>query len=195
MPRRFSLFDSHLDLAHALWKQLLREGDTVVDATCGNGHDTLFLAELALSDTEGKLLAIDIQAEAVAASQARLKENLTPRQYERIEWLQGSHAAFPEDLKEVSLFVYNLGYLPGGDKSKTTMTNTTLTSIDNALSLLKAGGVVSITCYPGHDEGKKEEKELMIYSAHLSPDTWSVSFHQWKNRKNAPSLLLIQHKI
>jgi SAM-dependent methyltransferase len=192
LARRFPLFDSHLDLAHLYWQKLLNMGDIVVDATCGNGHDTLFLARLVLDDQKGELLAIDVQEEAIVASQQRLKEALSLEQYKRIRWLHGSHATFPSELKDVTLFVYNLGYLPGGDKNKTTQTDTTLKSIEKALELLKAGGAVSITCYPGHAEGDKEQKALLEYAQTLSPADWSVSFHQWNNRNHSPALLLIQ---
>lgn len=192
MTRRFKLFDSHLDFAHQLCRDLVSKGDTVIDATCGNGHDTLILAKLALDEEKGSLLAIDLQEEAIHHSQERLRTEISAALYNRIHWQQGSHAIFPTDFREVSLIVYNLGYLPGGDKSQTTQTETTLSSVQQALLLLKEGGAIIITCYPGHAEGEKEEKALLDYLKTLPPDQWSISHHQWINRKKSPSLIFLQ---
>ena len=74
----------------------------------------------------------------------------------------------------IRLVVYNLGYLPKGNKKLTTLTDSTLQSLENALALIQPGGVVSITCYPGHEEGAKEEAALLQKVAQLSPSSWNV---------------------
>jgi hypothetical protein len=87
--------------------------------------------------------------------------------------------------------VYNLGYLPGGDKQATTSSSTTLESLKAAAALIVAGGAISVTCYPGHPAGKVEEQAVLDYAASLPPAEWSCCHHRWTNRKEAPSLLLI----
>ena len=64
----FSLFSSHVELAHHYWERLLQIGDTVIDATCGNGRDTLELAKLVLAKDAGKVIAYDIQKAALEKS-------------------------------------------------------------------------------------------------------------------------------
>jgi SAM-dependent methyltransferase len=191
----FPLAASHLELAHDYWRRLLQPGDLAIDATAGNGQDTLFIAKLLVKNGNGlkkQLFAIDIQPKAIAASKKLLEENL-PTQMDLIEWITASHEVFPSQItpESVKLIVYNLGYLPGGDKSLTTMLGSTLESIKNALTLLTAGGALSITCYPGHPEGKKEEESLLEFAKTLNPRQWSVLFHRYMNREASPSLLLI----
>lgn len=183
MRNPFPIFQSHLDLAHAYWKQLVRPGDTVVDATCGNGHDSLVLAQLS-----ERLYAMDIQPSAIAATKERLSS------FPQVKILLQSHTAFPEELRpeSVTLLVYNLGYLPGGDKTLTTRSSTTLMSLIKALELIRPGGAISLTLYPGHLEGEEEERAILDWAAQLDPKQWSSCHHRWCNRKAAPSLLILQ---
>lgn len=194
MRKQFPLFQSHLDLAHDYWTQLLIPGDIVIDATCGNGHDTLKLAQLILPTEHGTLYACDIQALAIETTRHYLLTHLSPQQFNHIEFVQGCHSQFPSSIQpaSVKLIVYNLGYLPGGQKQLTTVVNTTLQSLSHAQTLLIPGGVISLTCYPGHPEGATEKEALLTYVSRLSPTEWSCCYHEWLNRRQAPGLLLIQ---
>lgn len=190
----YPLFQSHIELAHQYWEELILMGDIIIDATCGNGQDTLFLAKQNITDDAGILYAMDIQDQAIESSKGLLKESLPPELFDRVKFIKGCHSQFPSEIEagSVSLVVYNLGYLPGGDKGLTTLRDTTLLSIKNAFPLLKKGGAISITCYPGHAEGKVEEDALLQFTSGLDPREWSCTHHQWINRKKAPSLLLLQ---
>lgn len=194
MKNSFSLFQSHLDLAHFYWSQLIQIGDKVIDATCGNGYDTLKLSELALSFDQGEIYAFDIQKDAIVSAQHYLAQNLSSELNKRVHFQQRCHSTFPEALNPASikLIVYNLGYLPGGHKQQTTQTKTTLQSLQHAQTLLQVGGMISITCYPGHPAGAEEQTCLLDYTCNLSPKEWSCCHHVWLNRKQAPSLLLMQ---
>ncbi len=180
----FTFLNSPIHVAHHFWKLIVETTDHVIDATLGNGQDALFLAPLC---TRGKLTGIDVQEQAISSAQEILKE------YYHIEYVLGSHATFPNHLtpETIKLIVYNLGYLPRGDKTIVTQTSSTLESVQNALSLLTPGGMISITCYSGHEEGANEEKALLEFSRRLNPRQWSVSHQQWLNRHRCPSLLLI----
>jgi hypothetical protein len=199
MFSKFPLFQNHLDLAHQYWKAIIQPGDTVIDATCGNGHDTLELALLTLGDEmkPGRLLAFDCQQTAIDQAKTLLAEKLPEGQLSRIEFILGCHSVWPEDIAQGSVraIVYNLGYLPGGDKSLTTQTATTLESIKKALPLLMKGGMICVACYPGHAEGKIEEEAILELVKGLNAKSWSVCHHRWLNRQNAPSLLVIQAAI
>lgn len=188
MRSKFSLFQSHLDLAHHYWSNLVKPGDTVIDATCGNGYDTLRLATM-IGPT-GRVYAYDIQPAAIEMTGDLLtKEGLL----DRVELRGVSHISF-EGIALPRLIVYNLGYLPGSDKQIKTVTETTLLSIAHGLEILQPGGMISITAYPGHEEGALEEQALQIFFSSLSPTTWSCTFHKWLNRQQAPVLFLIQKK-
>lgn len=191
----FPLFKSHLDLAHQYWQRLVKRGDTVIDATCGNGHDTLFLAQLCLNENEGGLYAIDISPKAIALTKKNLEQHLSKSILERVILIEGCHSSFPTSLNptSVKLITYNLGYLPGGgDKTQTTKVGTTLESLRQALQLLEPGGALSITCYPGHAEGEIEENHVIKFAASLDSAVWNCVHHVRLNRNKAPSLLLIQ---
>ncbi|MCP5506570.1 MAG: class I SAM-dependent methyltransferase [Chlamydiales bacterium] len=179
-----------LQLGHSLWKDHLNEGNRAIDATCGNGHDTLFLSTLNLSH----LYVFDIQKEALLATQKRI-DHLCAVPSKTISYHLGCHSLFEGVDSPVDLIVYNLGYLPGGDKSLTTQVATTLQSVEKGLSLLTEGGLMSLTLYPGHPEGKREEEALLALTSSFSPKKFQVSHHRLLNRSSAPSLLLIKKII
>lgn len=171
-----------LTFAHEEWKKHLKPGDRAIDATCGNGHDALVLSKLNLSH----LYVFDIQEQALQAT----KNRLGPQK--NISYHLCCHALFSEVKAPIDLIVYNLGYLPGGDKSLTTQTTTTLKSLEKGLQLLSSGGLISITLYPGHPEGEREKKALLAHVTTFSPKKFQVSHHRVLNRSKAPSLLLIK---
>lgn len=189
---QFSLFQSPLDLAHGYWEKIVKRGDKVIDATCGNGHDALILAKLVGS--KGHLVAFDIQKQAIQTSRTYLSENIPIEDMPQVDFILGCHSHFPETISKesVRLVVYNLGYLPRTDKSVITKTETTLKSLEKAMELLMPGGVISITCYPGHEGGDKEEIAILELVKNLSQEKWSSCYHQWINRKKSPSLILLQ---
>jgi hypothetical protein len=174
---------NHLSFNHFIWKQHLKEGAIAVDATCGNGHDALFLAPLVT-----KLHALDIQEDAIKNTKALLKS------FCNVSYHLKCHSTFPLEIiaSQPSLIVYNLGYLPSGNKSITTKYSTTLQSIENALNIIHPNGLISITLYPGHEEGKKEEDGILDFVKKLDKKLWTVSHHSWINRRLAPNSILIQ---
>jgi len=192
MMKNFSIFRSHLDLAHLFWEKWVAPGYTVVDATCGNGQDTYFLATLLQG--VGRLFAYDIQQSALESTQRRL-QHLSDKERSIITLELKSHATF--DLDYAHLIVYNLGYLPGGDHSLTTLTTTTLESVQQALTLIVPGGAISITCYPGHAEGAAEKKALFSFLSTLDSDEWNISHHHplkrhFERNQDLPSLIFLQ---
>ena len=109
----------HIQIAHHAWTSVVKKGDIVVDATCGNGNDSLFLARLALDNNNGLLYCIDIQKDAINNTMTKLKESkeleCIDHNQQRINFICDSHETFPNELLDntVSLICYNLGYLPG----------------------------------------------------------------------------------
>jgi hypothetical protein len=196
MRPRFPLFSNPIDLAHQFWEQLLQKDDLVIDATCGNGKDSLAIALMLLHRGGGALLCLDLQKTAIDHTQKLLQEQAA-RFFPHVSFFQQSHETFPAMIQKgsVKLIVYNLGYLPGGDKEITTQTETTIKSISQAFPLLCPGGVLSITCYPGHAEGAKEQIKLEEALSSLDPKSWSFSGHYWRNRASSPNLFIIQKII
>lgn len=184
-----NLFTSNIvTLSHEIFRRIVKPGDTVVDATCGNGKDSLQLAKLL--DGRGRLVMYDIQQAAIDNTQALLRSHLIHDEQLTLEFKLQSHEYISE--KGVKLVHYNLGYLPKGDKAITTLTSSTLTSIKTALSLLSSKGCVSVVCYPGHQEGERETIALEHLAQTLSSQLWQVNSYTIMNRKSAPRLLLFQ---
>lgn len=141
-------------LAHAFVAQALAPGDLAVDATCGNGHDTIHLARCV--GESGVVVAIDVQAEALDETRRGLEsEGLGDG---RVRFIRGCHTTMGDHVEPgaAAVIMFNLGYLPGGDHGLVTRTGTTLLALDAAALALRPNGLLVVTCYPGHPEGADE---------------------------------------
>ena len=177
------------EFAHLLMRQTLQDGDWAVDATVGNGHDTVLLAELV--GRAGRVFGFDIQDTALEAARARLG----PRS--QVTLVKAGHeemtARLPEDAKgRLAAVMFNLGYLPGADKEVTTHTQTTLAALDQALGLLKPHGLITLVLYPGHAEGALETDAVRSYVENL-PQEFAVNrYARVNSARSAPELLAIE---
>ena len=176
-------------LAADILERAVLPGDTVVDATMGNGHDTLFLCQL-VGDA-GKVYAFDVQAQAVENTKKRLEEAGV---LSRAALFCLGHEHMAEKVKEpVSAAVFNLGWLPGGDHSVTTHWETTEKAIESALSLLKPMGVLVLCAYPGHAEGDRERSALTAILSALPPQQFNVLHQKFLNAgPGAPECFAVQ---
>ncbi|MBR4799541.1 MAG: hypothetical protein IK047_04680 [Clostridia bacterium] len=145
--------EKHFVLAH------LKEGDVCADFTMGNGYDTLFLSRTA--GENGRVYAFDVQPQAVQSTRERLEREHAPRNYTLIN---DSHHKLLEYIKEpIKAGMFNLGWLPGGDKSVTTKSETTLAALRDAISILSPDGIILVAVYPGHAEGETEGELIGEY--------------------------------
>lgn len=184
------LFSNIIKLSHSIFRQVVEPGDTIVDATCGNGKDALFLAQLLRG--KGHLVVYDIQQEALDRATANFQSGLLAEERAIIEMKLCSHEYLQE--QGAKLFHYNLGYLPSGDKQITTCSESTVTSIYKALELVAPSGIVSVVCYPGHQEGAAELCCVEQVATDLDPSMWEVCTHYSVNRRNAPRLFLFRRR-
>lgn len=139
---------------------LLQPGDITIDATCGNGHDTLFLAEQV--DVTGKVYGFDIQQRALDSTTQKLIEQ---QQFSQVELICTGHENIeqyiqPHHQHRIAAVMFNLGYLPGSDKSLITQTETTLAALTAACKQLISSGLITIIAYPGHQGGRQELEAL-----------------------------------
>ncbi len=153
---------------------LLQPGDIALDATAGNGHDTLALARRV--GREGLVFAIDRQLEAIEATRKRLVENGCD---ERCQLIEGDHAAQLAKLTaqysgKIRAITFNLGYLPGSDKTITTSSSSTRTALDEAAQLLAEEGGLFVTAYRGHPGGIDEAAAVAEWMAMKNSNGWSV---------------------
>lgn len=178
-------------LAHYKVGLIMREGDRAIDATAGNGSDTIFLAEKAGST--GHVFAFDIQEEALKLTAGRLKEKGFE---ERVTLIKAGHEEITSHVDgPVSVVMYNLGYLPGGSRKVKTGFETTLNSLEQALGLLKTGGIITIIMYPGHPEGRLEKKELLEFCTKLPSKVYTVLHTVLLNQPNDPPEMIVVQKI
>ncbi len=176
-------------LAADILRRAVEAGDAVVDATMGNGHDTLFLCSLV--GEEGKVYAFDVQPDAVEKTQARLEE---AGMAGRAVLFNAGHEHMAELVPcRVRAVVFNLGWLPGGDHGITTRTETTLRAVEQALELLLPLGMLVLCAYPGHEEGSRELEALDRLFAGLSPREFNVLRHTFLNAgPGAPVCFAVQ---
>lgn len=157
-------------LVHEMCELVIEPGDIVVDATAGNGHDTLALARL-VGET-GRVFAFDVQHRAHEQTARRLADHgftdrvtLVARGHQRMR-----QSLPPATQGQVAVVVFNLGYLPGGDKLRITLASSTLPALDQATGVLKEGGLLTVVAYPGHQGGDEEY----------------LAVEQWFKRQPAP---------
>ena len=167
----------------------LREGDRVVDATTGNGGDTLWLCGLV--GEAGHVYAFDVQPQALERAQARLRQAGLDG---RATFILDGHEHMARYVgAPVQAAVFNLGWLPGGDHAVTTRRETTLEAAQAALRLLAPGGLLSLCVYPGHEEGMRELRALLEWSRALPVREYNALHHCFINAaESAPNLILIQ---
>lgn len=179
--------------AHQQLTTHLHEGDVVIDATAGNGHDTVFLAK-AVGES-GFVYAFDVQEQAMRSTKHRLEENhLT----QNVRILHACHSTLKNKIDahhqgEISAIMFNLGYLPGSDKSIITQAPNTLLALESACEVLAPRGLISILIYPGHEGGNRERDAIFKWSAENGKGNLHIE-SQISDPKNtlSPVLLTLQ---
>lgn len=173
-----------LPFARQLLERVVTLDDVVVDATAGNGHDTIFLAGLAKH-----VHSFDIQKQAISSTRLKVSEgeisNVTLHHtgHENVlQFVQGPLGAA----------IFNLGYLPGSDESVTTHGPTTWKAITDILSILKKNGVAIVVVYHGHENGKVERHYLEERISQLDGRTFQVLKYQFANRPASPYILAVE---
>ncbi len=179
-----------LNLHKAFIKEHLREGDVCCDFTMGNGYDTVFLSQTV--GEKGRVYAFDVQEQAVEATRKRLAESGCPENYTLI---RDSHHRAKEYVHEkIKAGMFNLGWLPGSDRSVFTLRETTLKAVEAAIGLMDRDAVITVAVYPGHEEGDAEGRLLEEYFAGLSRFEVCVTKIKIVNSPAAPYFFLIENK-
>ncbi|NRB75273.1 MAG: methyltransferase domain-containing protein [Verrucomicrobiales bacterium] len=175
------------EMAHRLLSERIQEGDTVVDATVGNGHDTLFLANCV--GENGHVIGFDLQAGAIEKTRKRTgnRPNITLH--------QAGHETLDDFIAEpIAAITFNLGYLPGGDKNLITDKESTLTALKKSVAFLEPGGLLTVVAYIGHEGGPEEGEAVSDWASSLDQDNFSVARYEFQNQRNSPPFLLAIEK-
>lgn len=173
-------------------KEQVTTGDICIDATMGNGNDTLLLSQLCGSD--GHVYAFDIQQMALDNTKARLEKENAPQNY---TLFLESHEHMANYAKEntVSCIVFNFGYLPGGDHAKSTKGHTSIKAMEQGLRLLKKGGMLSLCIYSGGDSGFEERDAILEWLKRLDSKKYLVIRSEYYNRPNNPPIPVLVIKL
>ncbi|MDQ7091387.1 MAG: class I SAM-dependent methyltransferase [Methylococcales bacterium] len=181
--------------AHQRLKSILNLGDHVIDATCGNGHDSLFLAEQVAP--LGRVYSFDLQKIAIEATEKRLQQaDLATH----VSLIHAGHETMDTHIPcsnhgRIKAIMFNLGYLPRSDKQIITLTATTLMALEKSILLLAPLGMITILAYPGHSGGNEETFQVTNWCQQL-PKKFSVEIiESIQPKATAPQLFVIQKKL
>lgn len=183
-----------LPFARQLLGKAVNPGDIAVDATLGNGHDTLFLAGLV--GENGHVFGFDIQEAAVESTLNRLTQNEV---IDRVTLFHKGHENVYDSIPtsyhgQITGAIFNLGYLPGGDKAIVTHSNTTIAAIEQLIEMLAPEGIIVLVIYHGHPEGAIERDELLQYVEQLNQRKVHVLRYQFINQENHPPFIVAIEK-
>ncbi|MEF9990637.1 MAG: class I SAM-dependent methyltransferase [Romboutsia sp.] len=179
------------DINRLYLEDIIKKGDVVVDATMGNGYDTVYLAKKV--GEEGFVYSFDVQEEALKSTNKKIKKEGLEDFVKLI--LDGHENMDKYITDEVSCVMFNLGYLPRAKHMIITKPNTTLEAIKHSLNLLKPHGVVSIAIYTGHQGGEDEKNIIYDFIKNLEQSKFNVLECGFINQiNNPPQLVLIEKK-
>jgi predicted methyltransferase len=181
-----------LPYARSLLKTAVEPGEIAVDATVGNGHDTLFLAELV--GEAGHVYGFDIQEEAIQKTTERLRESGL---LNRVTVYRKGHEHVSDLLpvgSTVAGAIFNLGYLPGGNKEIVTTPDTTISAVKQLISMLKPGGILVLVIYHGHPGGAIERDHLLEFVMQIDQMVAHVLQYQFINQQNNPPFIIAIEK-
>lgn len=185
------IIKNSLGQSHDIIEKVMKSGDAAIDATCGNGGDTAFLAQLA--GENGRVYSFDIQEKALEKTKKKLEElNLT----KRVTLIKDGHQNMDLHVKEnVRAVMFNLGYLPGGDHTIGTKAHTTIEAIKKAMELIQVHGIVSIVVYYGGDSGFDEKEAVMEFIKGIDNRRYTVMKTEFVNQINCPPILVCIEKL
>lgn len=173
------------DWCHEVMRSQIKRNGTYIDATMGKGNDTAFLCGLA--GENGKVLAFDIQREALRMTEELLREKGL---YSRAELILDGHEHMARYAQKetIDAICFNFGYLPGADHKIATRADTSIRAIGQGLELLKSGGMMSLCVYSGGDTGFDEKEKILLFLKELPSGKYTVIINEYYNRKNHPPM-------
>lgn len=179
--------------SHHLLEKSVAKNEIVIDATCGNGNDTLFLSNIV--GEKGHVLAFDIQEDAIQNSKRLMEE----QGRNNVTFIHDSHAHMsnylPEEMRgHVGGAIFNLGYLPKSDKSVITTGKSSIRAINSILPFLKKDGLIVVVVYHGHEGGKAEKEMILKHVIQLDQKEYNVLQYGFINQKNNPPFILAIQK-
>ena len=179
-----------LGLSREYASRVVKPGDTVIDATCGKGRDTVLLAKL--SGDTGHVYAFDIQRKSILLT----KELVASNNIINTILVHDSHENIDEYVTTgITCAMFNLGYLPGADHSLATNGSTIIIAIQKTMQLLRIGGIITIVIYQGGDTGFEEREMVIEFCKGINQEQFTVQKTTFENQKNNPPIFICIEKI
>jgi len=178
------MIEKVVPFVHTVVRDYISKNDIVIDMTMGNGNDTLFLSLISKH-----VYSFDVLDQAINSTKELLEQHFI----DNVTLIKDTHLNVDLYVQDkVSCILFNLGYLPGGDKNLTTKPTETIEALEKALVLLNNKGIISITVYPGHENGKIESELLLNYVTSLSSKDYNVVTYKFINKNNSPYNIFIE---
>lgn len=180
-----------VEFSHWVFKKFLENNKVLVDATCGNGNDTLFLKELI--EPQGKLFAFDIQRKAIEITKSKFKDK--DFNFD-IEFINDGHENLDLYIdRNIDGIIYNLGFLPGSEKNIKTTKDTTIKSLKKSIDILSEGGLIVLVLYSEHEGGNEEKEAVLNFTSGLDYKIFNVlHYHYINQKKNPPEVVAIKKR-
>ncbi|MBR7059371.1 MAG: methyltransferase domain-containing protein [Neisseriaceae bacterium] len=180
-----------IEFTHNLFEIHLKNGDIALDATAGNGNDTLHLAKCV--GENGLVYAFDIQKIAIDNTQRKLAQAMLDT---RVKFILDNHDRISQYIEnKIDAAIFNLGYLPNGDKTITTVTSSSLSALHQSLNLLKINGLLAIVVYPGHGNGLQECMAIEQFVSTIKQQDMDILRYRFANRPNSAPYAFVFNKL
>ena len=188
---KYKIIVNTIKIVRKLMNENVRNGSIALDCTVGNGNDTLLLADLV--GENGKIYGFDIQQIAIKNTYDLLQEHSLEN---RVKLINDSHEYIDNYVNEkVDFIVYNLGYLPKGNKTIKTNKKSTILSIKKSLEILNGNGLLLVTAYIGHAGGLEEKEAIENYLSYINQKEYNVLKFDFINQINSPPILYCVEKL
>ncbi len=179
------MYDNTKSLVKNIMEMKIPKSNICLDMTLGNGNDSLNMLEL---NNSIKIYGFDIQKSCVDKIKALNIENIYA--------INDSHINFDKYVdSDIDFAIFNLGYLPGGDKSITTDYDTVIHTIEKLLCAIKIDALIVITFYPGHKSGLDESINVLEYLNTLDQKRYNVVKYEFVNQINNPPFVCVIERI
>ncbi len=169
------------EISHLYLKHIVENDHVLIDATMGHGNDTIFLSSIC-----SKVYAFDIQEDAVKST----RDKITKLNIDNVDIIKDSHENYLNYVSNYNGVIFNLGYLPKGDKNVTTKSDVTIRTLTSMLNHLNVQGYIVCVVYPGHSEGYTEHQAIWNLLSTLDPKQYKIIRTDLPLQDNMPPYIL-----
>lgn len=178
---------SMVAISHDFLKPALHKQARAIDATLGQGQDTLFF----LKARAARIAAFEVQADVAARTMERIGSSKVQVYLTGHEHMQES---LPSDwVENTDAILFNFGYCPHENPQIQTRPKTSLEAVQQALTMLKVKGRMALVFYP-HEDWEEESALIEDFLMTLDPHVFAIQKVIQLNAKKAPFVVCLEKK-